>query len=249
MIKKIVKKIIYSLVILPSIYLCFLLFPSLLFANKFEYKQCSLYSDRPIEKNITNIIDNALSRIAKSELYDSTIHFDIYLCNDLWRFQIFTQWNKNAGAVTQYHLNNAIYIRPCDITNNKIIPPKEWYFADNPFSFADRPLVYYFAHEMTHKLQSNYTGRLNFSNPTWLTEGYADYIGKGGNFDFNENLKLLHKKAPELDPTKGLYRYYHLKIAYLLDSNKQTIKQLYKTTPNEKELEEQIWKIPLTNKE
>ena len=91
-------------------------------------------------------------------------------------------------------------------------------------------------------MQSYYTGRGHWNYPTWLTEGYADYIGKGGNFNYNENLKLWHNNAPELDPTKGLYRLYHLKIAYLLDKQHKSIKGIYKNIPNDKILTEEIWK-------
>lgn len=240
-IRSILKKVTLLILSISIIYLLILLYPNFLFAYSTTYKQVTVYSDKVIDNNINVVIDDALTRIKKSELYDSSILFQIYICNDLWRFAIFTQGNKFAGAVTQYHLNNAIYFRPCDIKNNKIVPPKEWYFAENPFTFSDRPLSYYFAHEMTHKMQSIYTGRFDFSNPTWLTEGYADYIGKNGNFDFNENLKLWHNNKPELDPTKGLYRLYHLKIAYLLDKQHKSIKDIYKNIPNDKSLTEEIW--------
>ncbi|MBL7809589.1 MAG: hypothetical protein JNN28_17345 [Saprospiraceae bacterium] len=237
------KRASVSLLGLAIIYFLVLLHPNFLFAHSITYKQVTVYSDRDIDNYINAIIEDALTRIKKSELYDSSIHFKVYICNDLWRFGIFTQGNKYAGAVTHYHLTGNIFFRPCDIENNKIVPPKEWYFAENPFTFSDRPLSYYFAHEMTHKLQSDFTGCYDFSNPTWLTEGYADYIGKDGNFNFNENLKLWHNNAPELDPTKGLYRLYHLKIAYLLDKQKKSIKDIYRNIPNDKSLTEEIWEL------
>lgn len=242
-IKKYWKRITFLFFGLAISYLFLLTFPSVFFAYKIKHKQCTVYSDKPIDDNITFIIDDAIGRISKSELYDSTIHFSIFISNDIWRLQFFTQGNKNVGAVTHYHLTRNIFFRPCDIVNNKIIPANEWYFANNPQAFADRPLSYYFAHEMTHKLQSIYTGRFDFSNPNWLTEGYADYIAKDGEFDFNENLKLWHYKAPELDPTKGLYRLYHLKIAYLLDRQNKTIKEIYEHTPTDKILTEELWAI------
>lgn len=246
--KKIAKGFFLSLLILALAYLCLLLYPKILFGYKVDYKQCSIYSDQVIDDNLKNIVDDAMNSISKSDLYEKEQHFNIYICNSMWRFGLFTQGSTLAGAVTQYDFTRNIFFRPCDIKNNKIIPAKEWYFANKPEAFLDRPLSYYFAHEMTHVMQSRYTGRGSWNYPTWLTEGYADYIGKGGDFNFNENLKLLHNNAPELDPTKGLYRNYHLKVAYLLDSSRLTIKQLYLQTPNEKELEEKISKIPLTKK-
>lgn len=221
-------------------YLALLICPSILFAHKIDYNNCTIYSDNKIDDSIKFVIDDAVKRVSKSDLYDSKIHFNIFICNKLWRFGIFTQGNEYAGAVTHYHLTGNIFFRPSDIPNNKIIPPASWSTAKHPFGFSDRPLSYYFAHEMTHKLEANYTGAFDFSQPTWLTEGYADYIGKAGNFDFNENLKLLNDKAPELDPKNGLYRYYHLKVAYLLDKKGLTIKEVYNNTPDEATLNSEI---------
>lgn len=182
------------------LYFILLLFPQLLFANKIAYKQFVVYSDKPIDANITNILDDATSRISKSVLYESAMHFKVFICNDIRRFMFFTVGNKNAGAVTFNHFTNNIFFGPpCDIANNKIIPPDGSQFAKYPFSFSDRSLAYYFAHEVTHVLQSHYLGKLNFSAPTWLSEGYADYIGKGDDFDFNANLKML----PNLTLNKG----------------------------------------------
>lgn len=242
-VKKIFKKITYSILSLATIYILVLLYPNFLFANKMTYKQFTVFSDRKIDKNIESILEESLLRIIKSELYNSSVHFDIYICNDLLRFAIFTQGNENVGAVTHYFLTGNIFVRPSDIANNKIEPPQEWYSAKKPFTFSDRPLTYYFAHEMTHKLQVNFTGRIDyFLKPTWLTEGYADYIGKGNDFNFQENLKLWHNNAPELDPTQGLYRLYHLKVSYLLDKQKISIKEIYNNIPANKELTEDLWK-------
>lgn len=242
--KRIFKITSLSFVTLGFAYLALLIYPSILFAHKIVYDNCTIYSDCRIDDNIKFVIDDAIKRVSKSELYDNNIHFNIYICNKLWRLDFFTQGNSYAGAVTHYHLTGNIFFRPCDIPNNKIIPPDSWLTTKHPFSFSDRPLSYYFAHEMTHKLEANYTGALNFSQPTWLTEGYADYIGKSGNFDFYENLKLLHDNAPELDPKLGLYRYYHLRVAYLLDKKGLTIKDVYKNTPDEAKLNSEILNLP-----
>lgn len=238
---KTIKILVYLLLTIGLLYLGLLLFPNIIFAYKVEYKNCVVFSDRPIDNNIKTILDTAFSRVSKSDLYDKNQHFKILVCNDLWRYSFFTQGNTNAGAVTQYSLTRDVFFRPCDITNNKIIPPKEWLFA-----MTDRDLTYYFAHEMTHSVQSNFTGRLGcYQYPTWLTEGYADYVAKAGNFDFNGNLKMLHNKAPELDPKQGLYRYYHLLVAYLIDKKGMTIKEIYENTPNELTLKTEILNLKI----
>ncbi|MDB5394536.1 MAG: peptidase superfamily domain protein [Rhodospirillales bacterium] len=49
----------------------------------------------------------------------------------------------------------------------------------------DRLLSYFIAHEAAHAMQSRAFGYLfGLGYPEWLNEGYADYVGKGGDFNF-----------------------------------------------------------------
>lgn len=243
-IRKIVKRAVLAILSIAILYLGLLIYPAILFSNKISHKNVTVYSDRKIETQINSIIEEAILRVSKSELYDSSMKFNIYICNDLKRFSIFTHGNEGVGGVAHCLLTGNIFIRPSDITNNRIIPPKEWYTAKVPFTFSDRPLTYYFAHEMTHKLQVNFTGRLRYSKqPHWLQEGYADYIGKGRDFNFQENLQLWHQNAPELDPSQGLYRLYHLQVAYLLDKKGKSVKDLYRNPTDVKILNQELWNL------
>jgi hypothetical protein len=228
-----------TLLTLILLYFALLFYPNPLFAYHVNYHHCAVYSDQPIDGNIKNIIDDVTLRLSKSELYDSGIHFQIFICNEQWRFMLLNQGNKKSTGITETHLTRHIYFRQCDIANNKIIPR-----AGAKFTYTDRPLAYYFAHEMTHVLQSHYTGRFSLKKtPAWLQEGYADYIGKSGNFDFDENLKLLRQNAPELDPKQGLYSYYQLLVTYLLDKKKLSIKSLYQNIPKENEIKNKILRL------
>ena len=236
--KKLLKATSITILTLGILYLGILISPSFLFANKVEYNHCTVFSDDKIDGNIKFIIDDATKRIAKSQIYDSTFHFNLYICNMPWRFMLLNQGNSMAMGTADQHLTRHIYFRKCDIPNNQSIPRQK-----PKFSLSDRPLSYYFAHEMTHILESLYTGRFRFGTPVWLREGYADYIAKDGNFDFNENLKLLHSNAPELDPKQGLYRYYNLFVAYLIDKKGLNIKLLYGQTPELETLKPEIMNL------
>ncbi len=237
------KRLKYSFYIIAMMYLSVMLYPNLLFSYNIQYMQIIVHSDREIDTNIYVVVNEALKKVQESDLYDNNIEFRIYICNDLWRFGIFTLGNTMAGGIAHYNFTRDIYIRPCDIKQNKIIPSHEWYFAKNAKAFADRPHSYYFAHEMTHILQSHYTGRKSWSYPIWLTEGYADYIAKGDQFDFNDNVRLWHDLAPELNPKNGLYRLYHLKVGYLLDCKNQSVQEIYLDIPDEEEVTQAMWQL------
>lgn len=228
-----------------TVCLTIFIFPQLLFAHKTTYKTFTVYSDRPINKSIEEVLDNAVFRLSESDLYDSKQLYKLYICNDLWRLMIFSRGNSNVGAIAYGDLTKDIFFRPVDFQNNKIIPPESWKFAKNPFTFNDRPLSYYIAHESRHILESVHTNRMSWQYPNWLIEGYADYVGKGGDFDFAENLRLYKEDAPELDPSKGLYRRYHLTVAYLLEIKNMKITDIFANPPSEEQILEELKKFEL----
>ncbi len=234
------KFLVLLILTLALSYAVLLFNPSLLFSHRTEHGQCVVYSDERIDENITFVLDDAIARISRSDFYREDMQFDIFLCNTSWRFFIFSQGNLNAGGVTLYHLTGDVFIRACDIADNAIIPPSGWTFA-----LDDRPLSYFFAHEMAHEMEAQYTGRLAFDTPVWLTEGYADYIGKSDDFDFAAYLKLLRDDSPEMEPSRGLYKVHHLKVAYLIDRKNLTIQELYANPPDEKALDQELRKLPL----
>jgi hypothetical protein len=236
---------LWALLTLGVLYLGILLYPSVLFANKITHGQVTVYSDHTLDSNIYNVINDALRRISYSELYTTDQKFNVFICNDSWRFWLFSFGNPNIGGIAYDNFTRDIYLRKSDVKNNRIIPPSDPSYTGPFFTFNDRPLSYYLAHEMTHIMQSRHFGRFK-SYPVWLREGYADYIGKGGDFNFDENVKLWHNNAPELDPAKGLYRLYHLKVAYLLDKKQKSIKQVYMNIPNDSILTAEIMKLNYT---
>lgn len=204
----------------------------MVFGYKHKYLNCSIFSDRPIDSSINKVLAASLKKVKKSDIYDSTTHFKIFLCNDLWRFSLFTFGKKNAGAITHSHTTGNIFIRPNDIEKNIIIAPDSWKFAKPPYSLDDRPLSYFIAHEIIHKILMKNNGRFNFSTPSWIEEGYADFIAKGDQFNYLENLKLLKLHAPELDPSQGLYRNYHLHVYFLFKYQNYSILKLLTEKPD-----------------
>ena len=137
------------------------------------------------------------------------------------------RFQGTMGGVTDMIFARNVFMRSSDIAANRLIPPHP--NAD----MRDRPLTYYLPHELTHVLESRAFGRgPQFRYPQWLLEGYADYIGKGGQFDYAENLRLLKAGAPQLDFARsGLYRRFHLEVAYYLDHRRWTVRQLFAARP------------------
>lgn len=215
-----------------------LAWPQPMFAHHATYRNYDVWSDRPIDPAIRTVLDDATRRLRRSELYDPAQRFRIFLCNDDWRLALYSQhFSSRMGGLADDWLTRNIYLREADIAANRLIPP--WGELADPHV---RPLSYFIAHEATHIMDSRRFGRLvALRYPAWVREGYADYVGKGGQFDYAANRKLLIAGSPLLDPARsGLYRRHHLLVAYLLDRRGWSVDQLYNDSPPEARLIRQL---------
>jgi len=55
-------------------------FPQHLFANRLNYKNFTVCSNNKIDNDIKTILNNAMTLVEKSELYDSNYKYNIILC-------------------------------------------------------------------------------------------------------------------------------------------------------------------------
>lgn len=117
------------------------------------------------------------------------------------------------GGVTYAGLNRNIFLRKSNLDHNRLVGP---WGREVP---GERTLVYFLTHEITHALEVHHLGRYGYWQlPVWKREGYADYVGRDGNFRFQEQLAAFQRSAVEMDPQRaGLYLRYQLLVTYLLD--------------------------------
>jgi hypothetical protein len=209
-------------------------FPQPMFAYTFEHRNYEIWSDRPIDPAITQVLDDATRRLETSRFYDPNKPIRLFFCNEGWRMRLYT---GAVGGVADTLLTRNIYLRQADIPGNRIIPP-HGRLADA----AERPLSYFIAHEATHIMQSRAFGRLlNLRYPTWLIKGHADSVAKAGDFDFDENRRLLKQADRRLDYEKsGLYRRYHLMVALLVDKRDRPIRGLFADPPAKEDVVQEL---------
>lgn len=231
-------RIVLAAALAVAVGLIVLCTPQPLFAHRLSYGRYQVWSDRPIEPQIKGVLDDVTRRISRSAIYSPDQRFRIFICNDQWRLALYSErFSGGMGGVADTAFTRNVYIRRADIPHNWLIPPHGW-----KTTMSDRPLSYYLAHELTHVMESRAFGRgSSVRYPDWLNEGYADYIGKGGGFDMAKNAADLRAGVREMDPkASGLYRRYHLEVAYLLDRQGMTIRQLYADPPDEAALRARI---------
>ena len=205
-------------------YLGIVTFPQLMFSSHMTYQNYEVWSDRTIPPQIDQVLDDATRRLHTSALYQPNKKVKLFFCNDSWRLLIHALDDQSAGN-TDTWLTRNIYIRASDITTNRFYAPDDKPIPDE----AHRPLSYVIAHEVTHVIEAiQFERPLKLKYPNWLIEGYADYIAKAGDFDFDENRRLLKLNSPLLDLQKsGLYRRFHLEVAYLIDKKGLTARQIF----------------------
>lgn len=218
-------------------------FPEPAFAYRFVYQNYEVWSDRRIPPTMAPVLDDVTRRWRTSPLYDAATPAQIFICNESWRMWLYgMHFSTRFGGVADVWLTRHVIIRASDIDANRIVPPGPGPIADA----AQRPLSYFIAHELTHSDVSRRFGRtVMLRYPEWLLEGYADYVGKAGDFDYAANRAAFLAGAPELDSRKsGLYRGHHLKVAHLLDKQGWTLARLFDAPPAAAEVERWLRSTP-----
>lgn len=190
-------------------YLLLLLYPTVLFFYTSDHGQFHVYSDKEIPIEIEMVLADVEKRIVQSELYDSLQQFNIFICNDQWRFLLFGL-HKNAGGVCLFTTDS--YLMTSDIPNNHLAKPMEWRAKNQ-----DRPLSYFIAHELIHAMQFKDDLIKNYFSHE-IREGYADYIAKAPDFNFQDYHQMYLDQDSTMNPSSGFYKKYHLYVAQLMDN-------------------------------
>ncbi|MBJ7311694.1 hypothetical protein ACFOLJ_01890 [Rugamonas sp. CCM 8940] len=241
---KYIKRAASTVACLVFAYVAALAFPRPLFSHHMVYQNYEIWSDQAIPPEISSVLDDTTRRLRTSELYKPDWTIRVFFCNANWRMWLYGgHFTSKIGGGADTILTRNVYLRSSDIAANRLNAPDGGPLNDA----AVRPLSYFIAHEAAHIIESREFGRLMyFRHPIWLTEGYADYVGKGGNFDFAENRRLLMSDDQLLDIRRsGLYRRFQLEVSYLIN-NGLSVQQIFARPPNEDDLLKALKKNPHT---
>lgn len=221
------RRILAIFLALGIIYLLCLLFPQPFFFHRVRRGNIILYTGEEPCSGCPSLLAEVSLLLGRSPLDDTGIVHCVFLCTSLRQFGFFTRGRTALGGLCDNRLTSNIFIHPADLaTGHLLTPPGLSGWRD------DRPLSYFVAHEITHSLESHYAGRWNVRIPTWLWEGYADYIGMGLDSSFLPlYLSLYRQGSPLMDPSRGLYDRYALYVSYLLDAEHRDIRELLDRPP------------------
>ncbi len=228
-----IQVILINFLALAVVYLALLFFPQPLFTYCHTWNNLVLYCDNPIPPRADAMLQDVQRRLDKCPFYTGHPRENIFLCDDAWRYKLLTNVHSSAGGNCYFFAPENAFLRKADVSRN-VLFRKDGVTPSGP----DRPLSYFIAHEITHGLTARFLGLAYLRLPAWKNEGYADYVGKGGDFDFKKNLGLFKEGDPSLDPhASGLYLRYQLLVAELLDHRKLSVEEMLKGKEDQGQLE------------
>jgi hypothetical protein len=123
----------------------------------------------------------------------------IFLSNSPWLFRLFAPLAGGSYAVS-VPLTDHVFVAPADLV------------ADMAYSrakeFNSRSLSGLVAHEVSHGLVLRRLGLWRTSRlPTWIVEGYCDYVAGGGSFPEDEGLQLIEAGGTHPAPAFRCFMY------------------------------------------
>ena len=197
--------------------------PQPFFHAQVSAKNLALYSDQPFAAAAgQQVLDLAEAKLKTSPLFSSEQKHLVFICNARWRQRLFFTYVYGVGGVNYYPLTTNVFLRDSIIEDNCLIGP-----SGNRIQ-GDRTLDYYITHEITHTLTGQAVGGVAYHRlPQWKREGYADYVGKGASFNYEEARRAFLANDPKMDYAKsGLYWRFHLLVAHLLDKQHWSVQRL-----------------------
>lgn len=221
--RKILLKIGAAILGMVALVLLLLSVPQPFFTTSVNAKNLKLYSDQPFAPTAgQHVLELAEARLATSPIYFAEQNHHVFICNTRWRQRIFFNYQYGAGGVNWYPITTNVFLRDSIIEENCLIGPKG---SRVP---GERTLAYFIAHEITHSLTGQAVGGIAYYRlPQWKREGYADYVGKGATFNYDEAKRAFLADDPKMDWAKsGLYWRFNLLVAHLLEKQNWSVERL-----------------------
>lgn len=217
--KKIKKTVNWLLGGISLTYILIIIFPQFLFAYKLEYKNFSVYyhyNDVSVDK-LKLILDKSEHLLMKSDLYDSEIDQNLFICSSFNEFTFFALLSRKAFAVN-YPITQNIFLSKSSISENFIFR--------NGTNNNKRTLSGVIAHETTHSLLENYLGTIKYKLlPNWKNEGYCDFIANESSYNEQEGIIEICNEREDMKNPSFKYYKYRLFTNHLLQEKKISVEK------------------------
>lgn len=173
-----------------------------------------LLSDKPIPASTCIILSRTRDVIARSELYRGDMKFRVYLCNKSWLYLFTSCFSRKSKGV---HI----------ATTGQIALDMNIITGKNDF-------VHCLSHEAVHSMTRSHLGWRAIFLPTWVGEGYAEYVANGSWSTREAQSEIQSIKAGVTDDES--YRRYRMLVSYAIDVWKIPLDDLYRRAPATKDI-------------
>ena len=200
-------------------YILLIFFPHLLFANKLDYKNFSVYyhSNDINTEELKLVLDKSENLLKKTELFKKGTSQDIFICSGYSEFTFFALLSRKSFAVN-YPISQNIFISKSSISQN--------YTSRNGKENNKRTLSSAIAHETVHSLLENKLGLLKCKLlPSWKNEGYSDFIANESSFNKQKGVKEICNDNENTDIPSFKYFKYRMITEYLFEERKVTLEK------------------------
>ena len=186
------------------------------------------------------MLDDALGRVSRAAIYDVERTHHIFLCDSQTLYAFFTLWNRNSGGLSQTWGWGNSFIRPADVQRGRVIG------RSGAEKGGERTLAYYVAHEVTHAMTADRTGRIAMTRlAVFQREGYADYVAFAKPVDLARGRADLEASTADMNPRRsGHYDRYRLLVGYLLQQRHLSVDDLLAQPMDQKVIEAQLRSDP-----
>ncbi len=219
------------LAVLFLLYGGFYTFPQVLFPYSYSMQGVTIYAPSPLPSETSNRIAEVVKLLQRTELAVAGRTERIFICNQPWLFRLFSPASAGAFAYSLPATDN-VFFANADLVRNVARSAAP--------DFNTRSFSAVAAHEITHGLIRHRVGLLH-SPPTWVVEGYCDYVARESSFPEAEGLRLL---ATGKQHPSGSFRYFVFRqmVNHLIEDRHFSFQQIVESADEAASVEKETIK-------
>lgn len=186
-----------ALQILGVLYLGLQAFPQVLFAHSVTAAGITVYARAPLPPETAACLTRAAALTQQSELAVPGRRERAFVCDSPWLYLLWSPTSAQSFACS-VPLTDNVFIADADFAHDTA--------RSSAPAYNVRTLSTVVAHEITHGLIRHRLGWWRgIRLPSWVAEGYCDYVAREGSFPDARGQQLL--AAGQSDPSAS-FRYY-----------------------------------------
>lgn len=205
---RLIKRLEFLLFLIFILYFSALTFPQPLFAKQIDFQNIRIFvNDSAEQDKVQSVLAEAMHIVESSEIFDKNFQINIFICDSFLRYKFFSLFRPNSYAVSSVYINN-IYVAMADFNLDLSYR--------NSYERNVTNLGKALAHELMHQYIRNQFGNFkNYLNPSWVNEGYSEFVARGPSMDLVNEIKQFDGKTT-IENISPAYVKYRLLISYLI---------------------------------